>query len=205
MKNVVLSALLAVCFSAVPVFPANAQDYDYGGIAKSRFYIGYEVGARFLKSEEEPGIKIDVDTGASNSLFVGYADGNGWRGELVSSFGRNNYKATAAVAPGATLTIDSSFDIYTGMVRGFYDFSTGGKTTPFLGAGIGWSRVETSARFAGTNVTVVASENYFTYSGIAGFRFAATENFSIGAQYGFVGYGGDDFAHDATVSFSYAF
>ena len=205
MKKVCLFCLLATCLAVTPAFSVNAQQ-DFGNPKKAGFYVDYEIGVRFLDLEEEPGISADIDAGVVNSLSVGYADGNGWRGELVSSFGRNNYKATATIDPTTSVTIDSSFDIYTGLVRGFYDFALSGEITPFIGLGVGYSKVESSARVAGTSITVVASDNYFTYSGIAGFRFAATDNFSIGARYGFSGYGGDgDFAHDAMASFSYAF
>ena len=204
MKKVLLSILLMACFMVIPQSPVNAQQ-DYGD-PKAGIYVGYEAGVRFLDLDEETGVESDIDPGFVNSILVGYANGNGLRGELVSSFSRNNYKATVAVSSSASVIIDSSFDIYTGMARGFYDINLSSEQiTPFIGAGIGWSRVETSAKITGTNLTIVAGENYFTYSGIAGFRFAATDNFSIGARYGFSGYGGDGFAHDAMASFSYAF
>ena len=207
MKKGVLSVLLATCFAVAFAPSTNAQDFFETVGIKAGSYAGYEAGARLLKLEDvedEPGVELDVDPGFFNSIFFGYADGRGWRGEIVGSFGRNNYKATIRRSGGVTYRINSAaWDIWTAMTRVFYDLNPSGQMKPFLGAGVGWSRIETSARFPGTASTSTTSGNYFTWTGIAGFRLKAGQNLSIGAQYGFVGYGDSNISHDTIISFSY--
>ena len=207
MKKGVLSVLLATCFAVAFAPSTSAQDFfEVVGI-KAGSYAGYEAGVRLLNLEDEPGVESDVDTGFFNSIFFGYADGRGWRSEIVSSFGRNDYKATipSSSRSGGAYLINSAWDIWTVMTRAFYDLNPSGQMKPFFGAGVGWSRIETSARFPGANSTSTTSGDYLTWTGIAGFRLTVGQSLSIGAQYGFVGYGSDGFAHDTMVLFSYDF
>ncbi len=68
------------------------------------------------------------------------------------------------------------------MVNGYYDFDTGSKFTPYLGAGIGAVDLTGKIREGGTTITTMGRAG-FGYQGIAGVAYRLNDQLSIKGEY----------------------
>ncbi len=75
------------------------------------------------------------------------------------------------------------------MVNGYYDIDTGSAWTPFIGAGLGWAKIDlsTPALPFGDN------DDVFAYQFMGGVAYAINDQLSLDAQYRFFG------TQDATI------
>lgn len=75
------------------------------------------------------------------------------------------------------------------MANAYYDIDTGSQWVPFIGAGIGWAKVDlnTPALPLGDN------DNVFAYQFMAGVSYAIDDRWAVDAQYRFFG------TQDATI------
>ncbi len=76
------------------------------------------------------------------------------------------------------------------MLNGYYDIATGSPWTPFVGVGIGWSKLDLDT----PAFPISDNDDVFTYQFIGGVAYAFNEQWSVDAEYRFVGTG------DATIS-----
>lgn len=73
------------------------------------------------------------------------------------------------------------------MVNAYYDIDTGTKITPYLGGGIGYSKIKGKMSVLGLSAKM--DDNTFTWQLGAGASYALTNNISLDAGYRYVDYG----------------
>jgi len=107
------------------------------------------------------------------------------RSELEISYRRYEGDRLGDTPSGPYHGADGNLTYLTGMVNGLLDFKTGTKVTPFVGIGIGWSRVAYNSVKAkdGTSATVDDTDNVFAYQGMAGLAYDITESWKIDLEY----------------------
>jgi len=128
---------------------------------------------------------VQYDNGGAGLLSVGYGFGRGIRAEVEFGYRGNNVSGFKAGGVGiAPVTGDAH--TYSLMTNVLYDFNTGTRLTPYLGAGIGVGFF--TARLAGMGGTVYdGTDATFAYQGIAGASYALTPNLSLTADYRYFG------------------
>ncbi|MBF0250368.1 MAG: porin family protein, partial [Alphaproteobacteria bacterium] len=121
-------------------------------------------------------VKFDDDK--MGALFLGYDYGNAWRTELELS---RRGGADLSTVSGTAATGDVSATSL--MANVAYDFDLGLPVTPYLGAGLGLSRVDMSnARPFGAS-SIDDTDNALGLQGIAGLSYAINDNLDAFADY----------------------
>ena len=80
------------------------------------------------------------------------------------------------------------------MLNGYYDFDTGTKLTPYVGAGIGYAKVKGTLYVSGVKDGSIDDNNFAWQAGF-GAGYALTDNVTFDAGYRYVDYG--DFTEDS--------
>lgn len=133
--------------------------------------------------------EIKVDTGFSGDLGVGYDFGK-FRTELTyvrTTGSLDSVKGTSGANSG---TISATSDVSTDslFVSGYFDFANKSKWTPYVGAGIGYTKLKAdpnvvSVTFGGTTYTGTlterGNEDLFGYQAKVGVSYAATPALSV--------------------------
>ena len=174
-RYVLLGSALALAL------PLTAQAETRG------FYIGGAGGADFAidsKASTSGGSnKVRYDVGPVGLISLGYGFG-AFRTELEGSYRANDVDGSSGAALGSA---GGRARTWAAMVNGFYDFDTGTRFTPYLGAGIGagfFNASLTGTRPAGSAVGLYnGSDTTFAYQGIAGVSYAVTPNLSLTTDY----------------------
>lgn len=128
-------------------------------------------------------IDTTFNKGAIWGLSGGYRLGNGVRLEGEVSWRDadvDNHKLDGATLDGSKGAAKSrSF-----MANALYDFNRDGKVQPYIGAGIGWTKVDYD-RFGVDAVPDVLNDDdgVFSYQGIAGLSIGLSERFDIFGEY----------------------
>ncbi|HIJ63183.1 MAG TPA: OmpA family protein [Rhodospirillaceae bacterium] len=201
---------------------------------------GLIAGATTAAMAETNGPYVGAETGITFAPKVSFKDGpRSWRdtqdpgfallGQLGYGFGQIRVEGefgwrTNGIDKVSGLTTASgsgSLDAASIMANVYYDFATGTRLTPYLGAGIGG--VDVSAdNIRGSGVTYSNDDQFtFGYQGIAGVSYALDDNLSIKADYRYLrtadtklnespGWGtgsgkGDYSSHSLLVGFTYKF
>ena len=144
---------------------------------------------------------LNFNVGPAVTGAVGYAFGNGWRGEFEVGY-RNSPAKNLTLPSGATvggsLELNANASAYTYIVNAIYDFDLSrfgpqySLWTPHVGGGIG-AVVVNSNRSPGTGV--------FGGQAIAGIEYAYQPNLRFGLDYRYLGTTGVDqtFTQDAVT------
>ena len=93
--------------------------------------------------------KTELDNGFLYSASVGYDFGD-FRAELIyrkDSFDINKYSSTAGGITTAATSVKGDFDESTIGVNIFYDFNNNSQFTPYIGAGIGSTKIDVKNSF----------------------------------------------------------
>jgi len=161
---------------------AMAQGY-------SGWYLGARGGATWLDDQAasvSPGgatLGINYDTGWNVSGNVGYAFGGPFRLELEVAYRDNDVDSVTFAGgrlPGATGSMNS----LSAMVNGYFDIETGTNFVPYIGAGIGYSRVTANGITAtGLGGTVDEDDSKFAYQGIVGVSYWFSPELALTADY----------------------
>ncbi|AGF77348.1 opacity protein [Desulfocapsa sulfexigens DSM 10523] len=175
--------LLTVATLTVLVAPVSSM------AAKDSFYIKGNIGIGMGMDADIDNMpngggtaKMTYDSGFVGSLAAGYDFVSPMRMELEIIKQKNDLDITyynnyyGSFNEGDLKTL--SF-----MVNGFYDVDTGSAWTPFVGGGIGWSKLDIND--AGFNDS--DSDDVFTYQFIGGVAYAFNDQWSVDAQYRFIG------------------
>lgn len=175
--NAVAAAALVVATSA------NAQDFYgqlYGGVTfpNDPTFSGVIGGAR-----------ATVDTNLDEGFLIGGAVGlsfptlSSLRADIELSYGENDIDGLNFSGNGPAPEVGVGGDIsYTSLlVNGYWDFDTSGPLTPYLGAGLGVSFVDTSAIY-GPGVRLDGSDEVFTLQFVAGASYAISSNTALFAD-----------------------
>jgi OOP family OmpA-OmpF porin len=107
------------------------------------------------------------------------------RSELEISYRRYEADRLGDTPFGPYHGADGNLTYLTGMVNGLLDFKTGTRVTPFVGIGIGMSRVSYNSVKSkdGILATIDDTDNVFAYQGMAGLAYDITESWKIDLEY----------------------
>lgn len=195
--------LLAGVASALFAFNANAMDFNQYVSAKGAF----------IKMKNDAGVNSHYSFSGKNHHYNKILDNNHkddvWgirlaygaatpvkygklRGEL--EFGWNedakdsSTNAFKVITP-ATVNATTETSVYSAMLNVYYDIETGTKFTPYVGAGLGYARVESKASLPDNGVSTKSSDNNLAWQIGAGVSYAMTDNISFDAGYRYTDYG----------------
>ena len=144
--------------------------------------------------------EIKIDTGFSGDLGVGYDFGK-FRTELTYVRTTGSLDSVTGTSGANSGTLQATSDVSTDslMVSGYYDFANKSKWTPYVGAGIGYTKLKAdpivgAVTIAGTTytgtVTEKGNEDLFGYQAKIGVSYAATPALSVYAEGTYQGTGG---------------
>ncbi|MFA6279819.1 MAG: outer membrane beta-barrel protein [Bdellovibrionales bacterium] len=120
-------------------------------------------------------------TGWGLSGDAGYAWGNGIRTEAELLYRHSQVENVTGTGAG---TAGGGIHNKALMGNVFYDFNTGTRLTPYLGAGVGTSLVDADAMRTVNGATLDDNDRVaFAYQGIAGFALALEGNWDFTADY----------------------
>lgn len=168
-------------------------------IAQEGFYLGASIGLNSTQDQDiSTGPFSSAETSFSNgydaSLYGGYGFGQvsnvgSVRAELQLSF-RDSDVDTISRAGVPALSSSGSFRETAGFVNGYFDFDqTGTAFTPYIGAGIGYGRLEAS-RYSTLEGGLLLddSTDSFGYQLIAGVGYGLSDQATLFADYRFRDY-----------------
>ncbi len=118
MRTLALAALL----SALGAGAAQATEGWYG-----RADVGYSVDGHLEAFDTE----FDLDDDWMGDVAFGYAFQNGFRSDLELAYRNNEVEVWGSDA-----------EVWSGMINLFYDFNRGGSVQPYLGAGVGYGKLD---------------------------------------------------------------
>lgn len=171
--------LLLAALAAVLPLSAHAEPAKSGA-----WYVG--LGAMpVFESNADSNVDSTTDiikyhTGWGVTGSGGYAWGNGIRTEGEIAYRRNSVKEITGTGSG---TNDGSFSTVSFMGNVLYDFNTGTRFTPYVGAGIGLGVVSANDIKTVVSRTVDDTRTTFAYQAIAGVSAAIDKNWAITADY----------------------
>lgn len=183
-KTVVAAAVLAMV--AVPVLSMAAGDSIY---IKGNIGLGMAMDSDIDNMPDNAGTaKMTFDGGAIGTFAVGYDFASPLRVEAEYGWQKNDLD-TLSYANRIGNFGQGDLKTQSLMVNGYYDIDTGSPWTPFVGAGIGWAKVDlnTPALPLGDN------DDVFAYQFMGGVAYAINDQLSLDAQYRFFG------TQDATI------
>ena len=185
MKKIVISLATLTVLTA-PISSMAADD---------SFYLKANVGIGMVLDTDIDNIqnsgetaKITYDSGFVGSLAAGYDFANPLRMEVELLRQKNDLELTSYNNVYGSFN-DGDLKTHSLMVNGFYDVDTGSSWTPFVGAGISMSKLDIND----PGFQESDSDEVFTYQLIGGVAYAVNEDWSIDAQYRFMG------TSDATI------
>ncbi len=185
MKKTVLT-VAALTILAAPMSSMATDD---------SFYIKANIGVGMAMDTDIDNVpnagdtaKMTYDSGFIGSLAAGYDFANPLRLEIEFIRQKNDLDLTSYNNFYGTFN-EADLKIHSFMFNGFYDVDTGSAWTPFIGAGLGWSKLDINdPGFCSSD-----SDDVFTYQFIGGVAYAFNEQWSVDAQYRFMG------TSDATI------
>jgi outer membrane protein OmpA-like peptidoglycan-associated protein/outer membrane protein W len=154
--------------------------------------------------------EIDPEGNARFMVGVGHAFPNNWRVDLDAV---DRYADGGGVNDGPG---SSDIQNVTLMLNGIYDINRDGKFNPYIGVGLGASRLDVgiSTTFGGPPLNASASTTEFAYQGLAGLGVRLSDRLSADFEYRYVDLGdvdGTGFSfedmesHDLLIGLRYAF
>lgn len=188
MKHMNKIVLIAASLTVMTV-PMTSMAQDEGFYLKANLGLGMVMDTDIDSSLTSNTIaKMTFDNGFMGSLAAGYDFANPMRMEFELMRQKNDQdiflRDTAYIEVNDGDLKRNSF-----MVNGFYDVDTGSAWTPFAGVGIGWSKLSINdPGFSDSD-----SDDVFTYQFIGGVAYGFNDQWSVDAQYRFIG------TSDATI------
>lgn len=178
MKNTVLMMAVAV-LALTTAASAKADDW------RSGLYIKGGIGLAYSRDQEYADGVSARDTELKNGYYtqgaVGYDYGM-FRSELEVSYRRND--VDAHTLNGANLgNPGGDAESWAGMINGYVDIPTGTVVTPYIGAGIGFARVDANEYDTSGVDFLDDGETDFAYQGMAGLDFAIDDALSLYTEY----------------------
>ncbi len=185
MKKTVLT-VAALAIIAVPISSMAAGDSIY---IKGNIGLGIPLDSDIDNMPENAGTaEMSFDSGFLGTFAVGYDLANPFRVEAEYGWQKNDLDRLSYNNQFGNFD-QGDLKIQSLMVNGYYDIDTGSPWIPFVGAGIGWAKVDlnTPALPLGDN------DDVFAYQLMAGVAYAISDQLFVDAQYRFFG------TQDATI------
>jgi len=194
-----------------PMYAPPAQPADFGG-----WYLRGDIGFsnqqfKDLRSTDAalytPLVSFEqissVNTGGIFDVGVGYQFNNWFRADVIGQYrGKSNFLATDIYSFTNAGAITSGVDTYTGtksewlfLANGYVDLGTWWCVTPFIGAGLGASRVtisnfvDTNTPTGGVNVSGPGSKWNFAWAAHAGVAYKISPSVTLELAYSYVNLG----------------
>lgn len=166
------------CLTATAA-PAIAADQD--GLY-ARVTAGWSIAQDQDFSTVNGNIDTELDAGYALTAALGHDYGN-LRGEIELSYRENEVDGHklngTAVSPSGGESSALAL-----MANGYYDFDTQTQITPYVGAGIGFARVDVKDySAAGNNDVADGDETVFAYQVIAGLEYPVSPRTSLTGEY----------------------
>ena len=183
-KTVLVAAALAMI--AVPMSSMAAGDSIY---IKGNIGLGIPLDSDIDNMPENAGAaEMSFDSGFLGTFAVGYDLASPFRVEGEYGWQKNDLDRLSYKNQFGNFD-QGDFKVQSLMVNGYYDIDTGSAWIPFVGAGIGWAKVDlnTPALPLGDN------DDVFAYQIMAGVAYAISDQLFVDAQYRFFG------TQDATI------
>jgi len=187
------------------LFIANfsyAQDKGY--------YVSLGLGYSIPQTQTDPVSEtVEFNGGFVTKGSLGYSFTGSppfvWRSELEISYRRYEADRIGESPSGPYHEGDGNLTYLTGMVNGLLDFKTGTKVTPFVGIGIGYSRVSYNSIKSkdGVSATFDDSDNVFAYQGMAGLAYDITESWKMDLEYRYFHTRDTSFTNNSGVEVSF--
>jgi opacity protein-like surface antigen len=121
--------------------------------------------------------EFTFDTGFGSVAALGSSFQNGGRVEAELGYRKNDFDEVKFDGIGKA-DIDGDISALSGMGNAYYDFSTKGSFSPFIGAGLGFANIEVDLDGASSE-----DDTVFAYQFILGGSFASSETLSVDLQY----------------------
>ncbi len=174
MKKLSILFLTLALFAGLVVSTACAEMYYSGNM-------GIVSASDSDISDGSDSGELSFDDGFAITGSLGYTLGYAGRVELEMGYRANDVDKVTLYGYG-TGSVDGDMTTISLMGNAYYDFSTIGQFTPFIGAGIGLANIEAEFDLAGNE-----DDTVFAYQVAAGGSFAVSENLNIDFQYRYFG------------------
>lgn len=177
-KTLVTVATLTVL--AAPMSSMAAADSFY---IKGNIGIGMAMDTDIDNLPNAAGTaEMTYDNGFIGSLAAGYDFANPMRMEIELIKQKNDLDITSYDNFYGTFN-EGDLKTHSFMLNGYYDVDTGSPWKPFVGAGMGWSKLDINDPGFSTS----DSDDVFTYQLIGGVAYAFNDRWSVDVQYRFMG------------------
>jgi opacity protein-like surface antigen len=177
-KTLVTVATLTVL--AAPMSSMAAADSFY---IKGNIGIGMAMDTDIDNLPNAAGTaEMTYDNGFIGSLAVGYDFANPMRMEIELIKQKNDIDITSYDNFYGTFN-EGDLKTHSFMLNGYYDVDTGSPWKPFVGAGMGWSKLDINDPGFSTS----DSDDVFTYQLIGGVAYTFNDRWSVDVQYRFMG------------------
>lgn len=177
-KTLVTVATLTVL--AAPMSSMAAADSFY---VKGNIGIGMAMDTDIDNLPNAVGTaEMTYDNGFIGSLAAGYDFANPMRMEIELIRQKNDLDITSYDNFYGTFN-EGDLKTHSFMLNGYYDVDTGSPWKPFVGAGMGWSKLDINHPGFSTS----DSDDVFTYQLIGGVAYAFNDKWSVDVQYRFMG------------------
>ncbi len=167
---------VGIAFTGLFAFPAHADEGLYLRLAGGASHIDEDVFS-----------DVDFDLGYMGSAAIGY---NWFFPESIADLrieleGSYRYNETDTLNNGlGGVPLDGEAEAFTAMVNGYFDFRTTWPVVPYLGAGIGASRVSYQDDGGGGAIDPIdATDTKFAYQVMGGFNYDLGSNLALGVEY----------------------
>lgn len=183
-KTLALAAL-ALAVSSTVSYSAKADTVNFS----DNLYLSGSLGLTIVKdeSENDPTIPASLKYDHDNALNINAALGKHFtqniRGEVELGYRSMDTDIDGTVL-ALPVTGSADTDIWTLMVNGYYDFDTGTKFRPYVGAGIGVARYDIDMTIAG--VSDDEDDTVFAYQIGTGVTYNVAEQWDVQAGYRFL-------------------
>ncbi len=181
--------ILTVAALAVLTVPMSAMAVDNSFYIKANVGIGMVMDSDIDNMPNNAGTaKVTYDSGWLGSAAVGFDFVGPMRTDVEYIWQKNDVDTLLYKNQYGNFT-EGDFKTQTVMMNGYYDIKTGSPWTPYIGGGIGWAKLD-------LNTPGLPTSDYddaIAYQVIGGVAYDVTSQFSIDAQYRFMGTG------DATI------
>jgi OmpA-OmpF porin, OOP family len=146
-------------------------------------YAGVGVGANFLQnmtvSDGLGSTTLKYDPGPIATGELGYALGNGFRGEFQYGYRHSDANSTSLpTGPATAFGLKGNAAVNSYMVNGLYDFRVAPSLWANIGAGLGAATV---------SLNDLGNHTAFAYQAMTGIEYGLTPRLKIGVEYDFLG------------------
>jgi len=186
MKKIVLT----VAALAVVTGPASSMAAGDNFYLKGNVGVGMPMDTDITNLPENAGTAtMTFDSGFSGTLAGGYNFALPFRVEAEYLWQKNDLNQLSYNNRFGNFT-EGDLKTQAFMANGFYDVDTGSPWSPYVGAGLGWAKLDLSTPALPFN----GNDNVFAYQLMAGVAYAINDQWSVDGQYRFFG------TADATIN-----